>query len=163
MYQQIELLELQYKRIGELISFAREIREKGVMEMNFHVFDKGEIEQYRAEAKAKWGDTKAYQEYVEKQKRGSDFREATSQMMDLFAEMGTLRQLSPADPAVQEKIGDLQRFITCHFYTCSAEILHGLGQMYVNDERFRRNIDKVGGEGTAEFVREAIEVYCSKK
>ena len=63
MNQQIELLELQYKRIGELISFAREIREKGVMEMNFHVFDKGEIEQYRAEAKAKWGDTKAYQEY----------------------------------------------------------------------------------------------------
>ena len=61
--QQIELLELQYKHIGELISFAREIQKKGVRQMDFHVFDKSEIEQYKAEARAKWGNTKAYQEY----------------------------------------------------------------------------------------------------
>ena len=33
--QQIKLLELQYKHIGELISFAREIQTKGVKTMNF--------------------------------------------------------------------------------------------------------------------------------
>ena len=55
--KQIELLELQYKRIGNLISFAREIKEKEVTTMSFKVFDKREIEQYKAEAKAKWGDT----------------------------------------------------------------------------------------------------------
>ena len=33
--QQIKLLELQYKHIGELISFAREIQTKGVKIMNF--------------------------------------------------------------------------------------------------------------------------------
>lgn len=161
--QQIELLELQYKHIGELLSFAREIQKKGVKEMNFHIFDKSEIEQYKAEAKAKWSETKEYQEYVQKQKSGYDFSEATSQMTNLFIEIGALTQLSPADKAVQEKIGDLQNIITSNYYTCSAEILRGLGQMYVSDERFKHNIDKVGGEGTAEFVKQAIEIYCSKE
>ena len=161
--QQIELLELQYRRIGELISFAREIQKKGVKKMNFHVFDKSEIEQYKAEAKAKWGDTQAYGEYEQKQESGHDFGKTASQMMNLFAEIGTLRQLSPADQAVQEKIRALQEFITSSYYTCSTEILRGLGQMYVGDERFRNNIDQAGGEGTAEFVKQAIEVYCSKE
>ena len=34
--------------------------------MNFDVFDKSEIEKYEAEVKAKWGNTKAYQEYKQK-------------------------------------------------------------------------------------------------
>ena len=64
--QQIELLELQYKHIGELIILAREIQRKGVTTMNFEVFDKSEIEHYKAEAKAKWGKTQAYQDYTKK-------------------------------------------------------------------------------------------------
>ena len=64
--QQIKLLELQYKHIGELISFAREIQTKGVKIMNFEVFDAKEIEQYRAEVKSKWGNSKAYQEYEQR-------------------------------------------------------------------------------------------------
>ena len=131
--------------------------------MNFHVFDKSEIEQYKAEAKAKWGNTKQYQEYEQKQKSGHDFSEATSQLMNLFIEIGTLRQLPPADKAVQEKIGALQNLITSNYYTCTTEIFRELGQMYVNDERFKHNIDKTGGEGTAEFVKQAIEIYCSKE
>ena len=160
--QQIALLELQYKHLGELISFAREIQKKGVREMDFYVFDKSEMEQYKAEAKAKWGDTKAYQEYEQKQRGGHDFRETTSQLMNLFIEIGALRQLPPADEAVQEKIGALQAFITNNYYTCTDEIFYGLGQMYVQDERFQHNIDQAGGEGMAEFVKQAIEVYCSK-
>ena len=64
--QQIKLLELQYKHIGELISFAREIQTKGVKIMNFEVFDAKEIEQYKAEVKSKWGNSKAYQEYEQR-------------------------------------------------------------------------------------------------
>lgn len=158
--QQIKLLELQQKRIGELIAFAREIQKKGVGEMDFHVFDKSELEQYKAEAKARWGDTKAYQEY--EQKKEPDFSGTTSHLMALFSEIGALRQTPPAGQAVQEKIGVLQRFITDHYYTCTTEILHGLGQMYGNDARFRRSIDKAGGAGTAEFVKQAIAIYCSK-
>lgn len=130
--------------------------------MNFHVFDKSEIEQYKAEAKARWGDTKEYQEYEQRQKSGQDVGGTISQLMDLFVEIGTLRQLPPGDKAVQEKIGALQNFITTNYYTCTDEIFRELGRMYVSDERFKHNIDKAGGEGTAAFVNQAIEIYCSK-
>ena len=65
--QQIRLLELQYKHIGELIAYAREIQAKGEIPMNFSAFDTSEIERYKAEAKAQWGDTPAYQEFAQKQ------------------------------------------------------------------------------------------------
>lgn len=159
--QQIKILELQYKHIGELISFAREIQIKGVNQMNFQVFDKKEMEQYKEEVKAKWGDTKAYNEYA--QKKGCDYEEIANRLMSLFAEIGTLRGLPPCDARVREKIRALQGFITENYYNCTDEILGGLGQMYVSDERFKENIDKAGGEGTAEFAAEAIKVYCTKK
>jgi len=82
--------------------------------------------------------------------------------MAQFAALGKLKELAPAAPEVQAAIRDLQQFITDHFYTCTPEILAGLGEMYVADDRFRQNIDKVGGEGTAELVAQAIRVYCGK-
>lgn len=161
--QQIELLELQYRHIGELISFARKIQTKGVTEMDFQIFDKSEMEQYKEEVKTKWGKTEAYHEYLEREKRGLDYGKAAEQLMSLFAEMGALRELSPSDEKVQKKVCMLQSLITDHYYNCTNEILSGLGRMYVDDERFRKNIDSTGGNGTAEFTMKAIEVYCAKK
>ncbi len=157
--QQIRLLELQYEHIGDLISFAREMQEKGVNIMEFSVFDKSAIAQYKEEVKERWGETNAYQEFVRGQESGTDFEKSGKEMMALFAEIGRLRKLPPADAKVQGMIGELQSFITGHYYTCTKEILNDLGTMYVEDERFRQNIDKAGGSGTAEFVRQAIAVY----
>lgn len=58
-------------------------------------------------------------------------------------------------------IKQLQAFISEHFYQCTPEILRQLGQMYAGGGAMTENIDKAGGEGTAELVAEAIEVYCS--
>ena len=131
--------------------------------MSFEVFDKSEIEQYKAEAKAKWGDTQAYQDYEQKAATQSNLKsgEIANQLMAMFAKIGTLRHLSPSAKEVQEKITSLQKFITDNYYVCTDEIFKGLGQMYVDDERFKKNIDKAGGDGTAEFVSQAISVYCS--
>lgn len=161
--QQIEILELQRKRIGELISFAREIQKKGVNAMDFNVFSNSEIEQYKAEAKKKWGDTKAYQEYEKKtaEKNSLEAKKTEIQLMKIFSEIGVLRYMPPADKAVQEKIADLQKFITDNFYECTNPILNSLGKMYAGDERFRKSIDNAGGDGTAEFVSKAISVYCT--
>ena len=127
-------------------------------------FYKSEIEQYKAEAKAKWGDTQAYKDY--EQKAASQFNlesdEIANQLMAMFAEIGTLRHLSPSAKEVQGKIASLQKFITDNYYVCTDEILNGLGRMYVDDERFKENIDKAGGNGTAELVSQAISVYCSR-
>lgn len=82
--------------------------------------------------------------------------------MTMFSELGTLKQFNPNDEAVQKKISALQKFITDNYYVCTNEILSELGEMYVFDERFKKNIDKAGGDGTAKFVRQAIAVYCTK-
>lgn len=162
--QQIKLLELQYKHIGELISFAREIQTKGVKTMNFEVFDANEIEQYKAEVKSKWGNSKAYQEYEQRVVSHSEHNDSkfVNEIMSLFTDLGAMKQLPPTDKAVQEKIAVLQAYINENFYTCSNDILKELGEMYVCDDRFKKNIDRFGGEGTAKFVREAIFVYCEK-
>lgn len=162
--QQIKLLELQYKHIGELISFAREIQTKGVKTMNFEVFDTNEIEQYKAEVKSKWGNSKAYQEYEQRVVSHSEHNDSkfVNEIMSLFPDLGAMKQLPTTDKAVQEKIAALQAYINENFYTCSNDILKELGEMYVCDDRFKKNIDRFGGEGTAKFVREAIFVYCEK-
>ena len=91
-----------------------------------------------------------------------DYGKLANELMTMFSEIGALKQLNPPDEAVQEKVTALQNFITEHYYECTDEILSGLGEMYVCDERFKKNIDKAGGEGTAEFVRQAIGVHCGK-
>ena len=133
--------------------------------MNFDVFDKSEIEKYEAEIKAKWGNTKAYQEYKQKDiaRNGSSYRKIANELLTMFSALGELKHLTSNADEVQNKIAALQKFITDNYYVCTNEILSGLGEMYVSDERFRNNIDKVGGDGTADFVKQAIVVYCSKK
>ena len=56
----------------------------------------------------------------------------------------------------------IQTHITANYYTCTDEILAGLGKMYACDERFKKNIDKYG-DGTAEYVTEGIRIYVEKK
>ena len=159
--QQITLLELQKKHIEKLIEFAREIQEKGVYKMEFDAFDKSEWNQYAEEVKERWGQTRAYEECEEKmkEKTENEVRDTADQMMEIFTEIGKLQHLSPEDNRVQEKIETLQSFISEHYYTCTKEILSGLGQMYVGDERMKRNIDKAGGDGTAESAAQAIEIF----
>ncbi len=162
--QQIKLLELQYKHIGELIAFTREVQNKGVTIMNFDIFDKSEIEKYEAEVKAKWGNTKAYQEYKQKDIARNKYRysKLADELMTIFSGLGELKHLTPNSDEVQKKISALQKFITDNYYVCTNEILNGLSEMYVCDERFKNNIDKAGGEGTTDFVKQAIAAYCSK-
>lgn len=62
---------------------------------------------------------------------------------------------------VQLQVKKLQEYITEHFQDCSKEILSCLGKMYSGGGEFTKNIDKVGGIGTAEFTDKAIKVYCN--
>ncbi len=159
---QIKLLELQKEHLENLISLACKIKNKGENEMNFEAFDKTNMEQYAAEVKERWGNTDAYKEWEQKGKRKTkeEISKAGERMMELFAELGSLKELSPEDEAVQEKISMIQKHITDNYYTCTNEILKDLGEMYVGDERMKQNIDRAGGEGTAEFARGAISKYC---
>ena len=162
--QQIKLLELQLEHMQQLISFARRLQKEGVKEMDFKAFDKKEIEQYKQEVRERWGNTKSYDEYQQRAKGRTDKEqeEIGSQFLMMFAEIGKLRKGSPTEQLVQEKVAGIQKFITEHYYHCTNEILRGLGKMYMCDERMKQNIDKAGGDGTAEFVSQAIAAYCGE-
>lgn len=161
--QQIKLLELKCKHIEELIAFAREIQNNGVSTTSFDIFGKSEIEKYKAEVKAKWGNSQAYQEYKRKDIAQNNYSKIANELMTIFSELGKIKHFAPDAEKVQNKISELQKFITDNYYTCTNEILSGLSKMYVCDKRFKSNIDKKGGNGTADFIEQAIAVYCSKK
>ena len=114
------------------------------------------------EARARFGETAAYREHEEKTKNYTKekWAEANEGLMAIFAGFAVCKDSgSSADSAeAQALVAKLQAHITANYYTCTDEILAGLGKMYVCDERFKKNIDKYG-EGTAEFASEAIASY----
>lgn len=163
--QQIEMLELKREHLENLILFARGIYLKGMKGMDFTAFDRTKLDEYAKRAKAEWGSTPQYAEMQEKQKnRTADDEQALMQsFMHLFTEFGAMRTLSPEAEPVQAQVGRLQAFITAHLYTCTDEILRGLGQMYAAGGEIAENIDLAGGAGTAEFAAKAIAAYCDAK
>ncbi len=128
-------------------------------------FDNSEFEKYKAEAKERWGNTDAYSEYKKKTKDYSQekYNGLVDEMDNIFAEFAVCMKKgdAPDCEAPQKCVKHLQCHITENYYTCTKEILAGLGQMYVLDERFRDNIDKHTA-GTAQFVAKSIEIYCRK-
>ena len=160
--QQIELLELQKQHLTDLIDHARKIQKTGVIPMDFSSFDTSNIDRYTTEAREKWGKTEAYQEFEVKTAGQSkaQMQSTGDALMDIFREFGTIRHLSPASPEAQALVAKLQSFITEHYYTCTKQILFGLGQMYAAGDEMNENIDKAGGEGTGAFARDAITIYC---
>ena len=123
------------------------------------------MKNYETEARSRWGDTTAYREHEQKTKNYTkeNWAEANDGMMAIFAEFAECKanKVSADSDEAQAIVAKLQAHITANYYTCTDEILAGLGKMYVADERFKKNIDKYG-EGTAEFAAEAIAVYCRK-
>ena len=117
---------------------------------------------HETEARSRWGNTDAYREHERKTKNYSKekWAEANDGLMAIFAEFATCKQSGVSADAVEAQalVEKLQEHITENYYTCTDEILAGLGKMYVVDERFKKNIDKYG-EGTAEYVGMAISHY----
>ena len=164
--EQKRLLTIKKDRLERLIA-ALEQAEKG--EITMSAFDNSEYEtacqQYEAEAKQRWGGTDAYKESQAKTAGYSKdkWNDVLAGMNGVFAEFAECKKCgeSADSETAQRLVKKLQDYITANFYHCTDDILAGLGQMYVCDERFKNNIDS-HGEGTAEFVAEAIKIYCNK-
>ena len=121
------------------------------------------MKNYETEARARWGNTDAYREHEQKTKNYTKekWAEANDGLMTIFAEFATLKTsgATAVSAEAQALVAGLQAHITDNYYTCTDEILAGLGKMYACDERFKNNIDK-NGAGTANFVSCAIQIYC---
>ena len=123
------------------------------------------MKSYETEARSLWGNTDAYREHEQKTKNYTKekWTEANEGLLAIFAEFAAVKASGArADSAeAQALAAKLQAHITENYYTCTNEILAGLGQMYVADERFKNNIDK-SAPGTATFISESIVTYCGK-
>ena len=124
------------------------------------------MKSYEAEARKRYGNTAAYREHEQKTRNYTKEKwvEANDGLMAIFAEFAACKDsgVSADSAEAQTLVAKLQAHITANYYTCTDEILAGLGKMYVADERFKKNIDKYG-EGTAEFAAEGIRIYVEKK
>ena len=121
------------------------------------------MKSYETEARERYSDTVAYREHEQKTKNYTKekWAEANDGLMAIFAEFAMCKNsgMSAESAEAQALVAKLQAHITASYYTCTDEILAGLGEMYVVDERFKKNIDKYG-EGVAEYVAVAIDEYC---
>lgn len=167
-----ELLLEKKKRLEAIIETVDKTIEsiEGGYEMSkkdmFEGFDMTPIEEhkrkYAAEARQKYGD--AVMDAVEKRTDNytkDDWAQIMAKSGSIFAKVIAAMDRGPADPQVQEAVGELRQWITDHFYDCTTEIFRGLGDLYVTDERFTANIDKYK-PGLAAFLREAMHIYCDR-
>ena len=161
-----EFLIEKRKRIDGLITLIDKTI-KGDNNMSFKEFDNSKIEEnkrkYAEEVKKRWGNTDAYKEYEKKTTSydKNSWNTINEEMAKILKEFADNRNEDPSSNVVQGLVEKWRLYITSNFYNCTKEILSCLGLMYTGDERFKENIDKYG-EGTAEFMSKAIEIYCSK-
>ena len=160
--EQKKLLTLKKERLERLISsIDGAMKGENIMK----TFDNTEFDQYKSEAKERWGKTDAYRQHAEKtrnysKQKWNDLAEGMDHIMAEFA-LCMKNGNAPDSGEAEHLVKQLQNHITQNYYNCTDQILAGLGQMYVADERFQNNIDK-HGDGTAEFICEAIAAYCAK-
>ena len=160
--EHIRQLDAKQRKLQDQITLASFVKLTGVSQMDMEELHVKNMDNYEAQAKALWGKTDAYREYQEKAKGrpGETDKALGDDLMGLFRELGTMRGEAADSEAVQQWVKKLQSFITAHYYTCTKQILFGLGQMYADGGSMTENIDNAGGAGTGEFARQAIEIYC---
>ena len=162
--QQIELLRLKKEHIENLMNYALWIKMTGVKYMDFKAFDRSKLDEYSRQAKELYGNSPEYKEFEEKQKNRTKEEDnmLADRFMLFFMEAGEMKDKDPASPEALDLVKRIQDYITENMYTCTNKILRGLGKMYSGGGDFTKNIDAYGGEGTAVFVDNAIQIYFEK-
>lgn len=131
-------------------------------EEKFKGFDFGS-NPYEQEARERWGD-KAVDESnakMEKLKQDGKMQAFQDEMNELYRKLASVRHDDPSSEASQEAIGQWFTLLN-QMGSYSLEAFKGLGQMYVDDARFTRNIDQFG-EGLALFMRDSMAYYSDSR
>jgi DNA-binding transcriptional MerR regulator len=154
-------------RLGQLVrtvdSTIENLRKGGEMSPE-KVFEGFEHNPYEAEARERWGDEAVDASYqrmrgwteADAEKARTGYTRVHEGLAALKAEGADVTELS-----VQELI-QLHYEVTCLFWTPTREAYRNLGQMYVDDERFRQNIGN-GDDTVVEYLRDAMAVYAENR
>lgn len=168
------LLKKKAKRLNKIIDTIEKTKDKYkrgeimTAKERFEGFDSSDFEankeQYAKEAEERWGHSEAFQESKRRTSKYSpdDFKRIQDETDKVYKQIVGLMHLHVSDPGVQTLVASLRDGITEHFYDCTLDIFRGLGQMYVDDPRFTKNLEK-HGHGFAAYLSRAIEFYCDQQ
>lgn len=122
-------------------------------------WEKHETE-YAPEAEARWSHTDAYKQSKERTKHltKDDFKRMSQEADVFMKELTALMPSGPDSSEVQAMIAKHYRSLET-FYDPSPELYEGLGELYVQDARFRAYYEKYD-PALPEFMRDAMRVYC---
>ena len=123
----------------------------------FTGFDFSKDNSYEKEARERWGDKVVNES--NKNIKGRE-KQIADEMNEIYHELAKIRHLSPDSSEAQTAINKWYNFLN-KIGDYSLEAFEGLGQIYVADERFTKNIDKFG-DGLAKFMWDAMKVYARK-
>lgn len=115
--------------------------------------------QFEEEARLRWGNQSVDEINAKLKKMSKDEQNNLSARWDkIFNKLACLRDQPHESSEVQATIKDWYDFLNTNFSKYSLDAFYGLGQLYINDKRFTKNIDRYG-EGLAKFTSEAMRVF----
>ena len=174
-YNRMEAFKLQknllLKKIERLNSIVKTLdssiensKEEKMNEKDFKSFSMKEIEKYQNEAKKLYGNSIAYKEYEEKSKnyKKNDFDKIQTEMNEKLSSIAKFMDKGYDSVEVQGALDEYRKYIDTNFYHCTLDIFRGLGELYISDPRFTKNIDSIE-VGLSRFLKEAIDFYCDSK
>ncbi|WP_353854658.1 MerR family transcriptional regulator [Bacillus sp. Bos-x628] len=124
-----------------------------IMNMKFNQFEE--------EARRRWGNQTIDEVSSKLKDLSKEEQIDLSNSWDrIFNKLASLRNHSPQSKAVQVAIKEWYDLLNKNFNHYSFDAFHGLGQLYIQDERFTKNIDRYG-EGLASFMSEAMKVFTT--
>lgn len=148
-------------RLVQLVDRTLDAMEGGIKMDEKERFDGFDQAQFEEEVRRRWGETKEYEEST-RRARGytkADWAAIQEDGHQILQQIASLMDRAPLDPEVQEWIGRHHKQINDRFYTCSPEVYRGLGDLYVEDERFKAYFERIK-PGMARFMRAAMHAYC---
>ena len=163
--KQIAQLEQKREHLSNLITFAKGVRLVGIKNMEgYPTMNAKTFDEQAKQAKQLYGKTEAFKEFEKKSadRTKQDEKDVANGLMEVIAVFGTMLDKDPACAEAQAQVKALQAYITANYYTCTDQILAGLGKMYNGGGSMTENIDAAGGKGTADFASRAIAVYTAK-
>lgn len=123
-----------------------------------------EDDPYEAEARQRWGDDVVDESYRRiRSWTPAQAQQAAAGYPRIHAALADLRQQGlPVDDERVQAVVDEHYRLTSMFWDPDADSYRGLGLVYVEDDRFRRNIGG-GDDALVEYLRDAMAVYADTR
>lgn len=161
LYFQKQLVEekiKQFERMAQTIQQTIEAKEGGIHMTNEEKFNGLDFKKnpYEQEAREKWGDEAVNQS--KEQIAQFDDEALQEKWQQQWTRLAAIRHEAVDSPTVQQAMKEFYYFLNQYFGNYSKEAFRGLGQLYVQDPRFKSQID-VYGEGLTQFMSEAMQQF----